>query len=389
MNLSCAAKALCGMKSTPLPSPAQHHCILCKDGMHGAAFCGANWQDNIVDDPTSPYDIPADLFDEETKAKISSTTVICHCCIQKLPRKEATTTAAATTTTASTTANNTAAAASTTAPPPNSVVFCGVVSDAAPPAPKTKKNRDDYLYSQYHVTPFPDGSGARYKCRHCGDFDVKWKIPNATRLRSHSTRCSGLTDPIAKRRLEAGSQSNKRKGSQLALQSHPNESVTHFRARLGPQPSGALIDLSSSDSEEISDITTSSSTPAAKKTKIPTKKTPSTQTYLPQTYEVMKKEVAEEIIMAEVTVVLARGEPLSRMLDPHYQQSLNLRHPALLKFLPTNTAAIYDKYVVKIDEATTMDLQDFIKKVPGHVNVAMDGVTANGKQKVSDSLFSC
>ncbi len=363
--------------------------------MHGAAFCGANWQDNIVNDPTSPYDIPADMFDEETKAKISSTTVICHCCIQnKLPRKEATTTAA-TTTTATTTANNTAAAASTTAPPPSSVVFCGVVSAAAaatyaPPARKTKKNRDDYLYSQYQVTPLPDGSGATYVCRHCSDFNVQWKTPNATRLRSHSTQCSGLTDPIVKRRLEAGSQSNKRKGSQLALQSHPNESLTQMRARLGPQPSGALIDLSSSDSEEISDITpTSSSTPAAKKTKFPTKKTPSTQTYLPQTYEVMKKEGADEIIMAEVTVVLARGEPLSRILDPHYQASLNLRHPALLKFLPTNTAAIYDKYVVKIDKATTMDLLDFIKKVPGHVNVAMDGVTANGKQKVSDSLFSC
>ena len=42
-----------------------------------------------------------------------------------------------------------------------------------------------------------------------------------------------------------------------------------------------------------------------------------------------------------------------------------------------------NKYVVKIDKETTAELNSFMAKLPGHVNVAMDGVTVLGKQKVS------
>ena len=87
--------------------------------------------------------------------------------------------------------------------------------------------------------------------------------------------------------------------------------------------------------------------------------------------------------MNEVLAIVARCEPLSRLLDPWVQASLNQRYPAILKFMPTNNETIYDKYVVKIDKETTAELKSFMAKLPGHVNVAMDGVTVLSKQKVS------
>ena len=68
---------------------------------------------------------------------------------------------------------------------------------------------------------------------------------------------------------------------------------------------------------------------------------------------------------------------------PMVQASLNQRYPVILKFMPTNNETIYDKYVVKIDKETTAELKSFMAKLPGHVNVAMDGVTVLSKQKVS------
>eukprot|EP00985_Skeletonema_marinoi_P010837 scaffold5081_cov110-Skeletonema_marinoi.AAC.1 len=41
--------------------------------------------------------------------------------------------------------------------------------------------------------------------------------------------------------------------------------------------------------------------------------------------------------------------------------------------MPTNNETIYDKNVVKIDKETTAELKSFMAKLPGHVNVAMDG----------------
>mmetsp|Transcript_17480 Transcript_17480/g.34875 ORF Transcript_17480/g.34875 Transcript_17480/m.34875 type:complete len:111 (+) Transcript_17480:67-399(+) len=103
-----------------------------------------------------------------------------------------------------------------------------------------------------------------------------------------------------------------------------------------------------------------------------------------QTYgKSMNQKTADIVIMNEVRASVARGEPLSRLLDPWVQASLNQRYPAILKFMPTNNETIYDKYVVKIDKETTAELKSFMAKLPGHVNVAMDGVTVLSKQKVS------
>ena len=44
---------------------------------------------------------------------------------------------------------------------------------------------------------------------------------------------------------------------------------------------------------------------------------------------------------------------------------------------------------MKIDTDAKAELEGFIKKLPGLINVGLDGATVNGKQKVSPRAFIC
>jgi len=98
---------------------------------------------------------------------------------------------------------------------------------------------------------------------------------------------------------------------------------------------------------------------------------------------------AVKIITAEVTTIVARGEPPDRLLDDHAKAALMVHHPWIWPFLPNDAETIYNNYVVKIDEDSTKELEDFIKRRPGLINVSFDGATVNGKQKVSKCTDSC
>ena len=57
---------------------------------------------------------------------------------------------------------------------------------------------------------------------------------------------------------------------------------------------------------------------------------------------------ADVIITVEVKAILARGDPISCLLDNYDVASIMMRHPAITHFLPCNTGTIFDKYVNKI-----------------------------------------
>ena len=90
--------------------------------------------------------------------------------------------------------------------------------------------------------------------------------------------------------------------------------------------------------------------------------------------------------MAEVKAMLARGETLDRLLDPYVIQSLCTRHSGLGKFIPRDEETIYRKYAIPIDVEGVEILEEFLRKLPGQVNVGMDGATVNSKQKVCYSV---
>ena len=103
----------------------------------------------------------------------------------------------------------------------------------------------------------------------------------------------------------------------------------------------------------------------------------------------MNQAEADKIIKAEVKAILARGEPLDRLLDDYVRAALFHRHPGFVRgnFLPHHVFAIYDKYVTEIDRECTLELEAHMKRLPGQINIALDGATVNNKQKVSAMSF--
>jgi hypothetical protein len=102
----------------------------------------------------------------------------------------------------------------------------------------------------------------------------------------------------------------------------------------------------------------------------------------------MGKAEAEKIIFAEVKAMLARGEVLDRLLDDHVRAALLVRHSALGMYLPRDTQTIFSKYVILIDIVCKKELEGLMSKLPGLSNMAIDGASVNGKQKVRFSRLS-
>eukprot|EP00957_Ditylum_brightwellii_P117089 8931090-Ditylum_brightwellii.AAC.1 len=164
----------------------------------------------------------------------------------------------------------------------------------------------------------------------------------------------------------------------MGLQSAPSETVAAMRQRFRASAVNNSSLCVTDSTDDVSDVTRASSVGGSARKK----PAPSLQTKLQDTYGgTLNQEGADVIIMTEVRAMVSRGKALSRLLDPYVQAGLIQRHPAISKFLPRNTETIFDKYVVKVDEESKAELVTFLKNIPGHVNVAMDGVTVNGKQK--------
>ena len=96
----------------------------------------------------------------------------------------------------------------------------------------------------------------------------------------------------------------------------------------------------------------------------------------------LSRSEAEKIITRKVKSILARGEPLDRLLDDQVKAEMIADFPSIEKFLPRDQQTIYLNYVIPIDQECLLELENFIKKLPGQINISMDGATVNGKQKV-------
>ena len=96
----------------------------------------------------------------------------------------------------------------------------------------------------------------------------------------------------------------------------------------------------------------------------------------------MDEATATLIILSEGKAMLARGKPLHRLMDHYVQGAIIVRNPGLGHFLPKHEDTIYNNYVIPIDQKAFTEMKDFLNRLPGWINVAMDGATINGKQKV-------
>lgn len=96
----------------------------------------------------------------------------------------------------------------------------------------------------------------------------------------------------------------------------------------------------------------------------------------------MNQADADKILKAEMKAILARGEPPTRIIDDYVRAGLMVRYPAIWHFLPRCMNTVFDKFIMTIDNDSSSELKTFIEKLPGRINISMDGATVNGKQKV-------
>ena len=98
----------------------------------------------------------------------------------------------------------------------------------------------------------------------------------------------------------------------------------------------------------------------------------------------LDRGTAQQIVTAELKALLAVGDPPSRLLEPYKISALILANPGIGKYLPKDKETLMSNYVVPIDRAAVHEMTGFIHRLPGLINISMDGATINSKQKVSD-----
>eukprot|EP00957_Ditylum_brightwellii_P091965 7002289-Ditylum_brightwellii.AAC.1 len=354
-----------------LNNPAQHHCMQCGEPMH-SNLCSKLYCDHIIDD-NSPINInKKDLSERACGLMSNASALMCFTCINKLNKAPS----AAAASPAGTVAAVTSAVATVT-PQVSLNLLASATNRLGTATRPSSKPQDDFLYSQFIITPISGvgGGPTKYnvKCKHCNMF-TKYGIKafNANRAQTHITGpCKGV-GPDVKVHAKRGFQSHKCKRNDLALMSSPTETAAAMGQRLSSQ---AVVDMERDGLEII--------VASQKKKKVPT-----LQSTLQQAYgDAMTTADAKYVLTVEVHVMVTRGETMSHLLGPWVQAGIILCYPATGKFLHLTITTIYDQYVVAIDEATTEELKTFVQKIPGHINISMDGVTVNRKQKIVYTLM--
>ena len=436
MNYSCAAGHLCGMPTRGIDS-VLHRCMNCNKPMHGA-LCGALFAEK----PPSIVICKEVMSPSGQQRYNSQSALICGVCIKNLN--------GATLKSPIQSVDQHAAAAATLfgfkdptpVPMPTSlespsparvedhrpaesfrysddaddfvqttkgsvdsdgesseIEMCGVlpapsVADDLPVRivkkrklrPPTKK-RDIFLYSHFTITKIGNGciSAVCNKCPY-------WNKPqlssfNATKARLHLVNeCPGVNQAVRKK-LVNGSQVTRTTNKLFCLTRGPVETLSDMRSVsvsssiTQSTPESSCIDLTSPGTKAPPPRRRTARQPRGPVYR-PRNALDSNQFYGP----VLTEPEAETMILAEVKSMLARGETLNRLLDPYVIQSLCMRHAGLGKFIPRDEETIYRKYVIPIDVQGVDTLEEFLCKLPGHINVGMDGATVNSKQKVCCSV---
>ena len=86
--------------------------------------------------------------------------------------------------------------------------------------------------------------------------------------------------------------------------------------------------------------------------------------------------------MSEIETILARGKPLICLLDEFAVSALIAHNLAIGNLIPQDEQTIYEKYVIPHDRLVSSKLTKIMAQVPGLINLAFDGATINGEQKV-------
>ena len=332
----------------------------------------------------------------------SESALICNSCVESLNSASSTSSSPSTVSSPNDTpsaASSTASTASYTASTSSTTASAADSSDedsvihitqetkrkAAPlvfkPKPPPKKRRDSTLYKHFTIIDLESG-GVSVTCNHCHKFNKRGLQKfNPSHGRGHLVnQCKGVGKET-KRQLLKGSQANKRNGSLFAYSSEGT--VDEMR--------GSALSSSSRCQATMSPLT-ANSVPPVPHFGVPSlppidltgiESNPKRKKQQPIGFPTLNRAEAEKIIKRKVRTTLARGETLNRLVDDHMVAEMVADFPAIAFYLPKDEATVFSKYAVPIDIESQEELKNFMLKLPGLINMSMDGATCNGKQKVS------
>jgi hypothetical protein len=253
-----------------------------------------------------------------------------------------------------------------------------------------KKKKDAELYAHFTIVQLSNGN-VSVTCNHCPHY-TKPSVQkfNPTKGRIHLTgQCRGIGIDT-KRALLRGTQRNRRNGDMYAIASEGTVDEMRDNALHSPPSiprNGSLSSVSTLTPPSVAtnDVEYVETMPN-KRRAVGTGKQPTRHQRIDSHAMLgpaMSRAEAEKIITRKVKSMLARGEPLDRLLDDYVRAEMIGDYPAIAHYLPNDEETIYNNYAIPIDLETTEELQKFIYKLPGYINMSMDGATINGKQKVS------
>ena len=197
------------------------------------------------------------------------------------------------------------------------------------------------------------------KGKNCG-WKKDWGRVNATLLRKHLiSSCQAISDK-EKNVLSSSSQTGKR-----------IRAMQNLKAATATFGSETLANIRQSKFADINDR-------QQKKVKqLPIVRQPDYGLV-----EQLNVDQANAIILRKVEPVVARKEPLERLVCPHVQAEMIADHPAIGAYLPKTSKTVFSKYAVPIDKRTTTEVHNIFKTKPGLASLGMDSATINSKSKI-------
>ena len=211
------------------------------------------------------------------------------------------------------------------------------ILSGAPPLMSLKRFDDDEDYlddpssvkmttTSLHLLPYPRNPRPPHPKR--STFVKEWETVNVTKLRYHLVNsCSGV-DVETRALLLDTSLAGRR---------------THLVASLTPSTGAAS--LGTDTLTNIYNDAIASTETLANRHLRRTRQSSLVRLSNDGQVEFLSAAEAHKIILHHVEVMVARGEPLSRLLDEYVQTALIGDHPAIRAYLPLDEQTIFDKYV--------------------------------------------
>ena len=212
-----------------------------------------------------------------------------------------------------------------------------------------------------------------YKCTHCKVNVQTVATFNVTRGGTHLLGCSCVPESI-KAEVRNSSQKSKKAKKTATL-------VTSVNSTLGSESATEVragIDLTTPSNVIVSGRPISSASSL--------RRTPSKQMSLRMFRQTLSWKEADRLIRGKVEAVVARFEPLTRLVDPFVKAAFIQKSPAIASFLPEDVKTIYSNFVDPIDAECTKQVIDIFKRNQSMLTGSVNGVTVNKRHKLLYSV---